>query len=120
MQAGSNGTPKSLASCGPAAAAAVLAAVSGPFSRPQRQVEALKAGCQLLQAGGGTRLSAGKGGWAAVQQAVQQALDGAGDNAKLAAALQRMEGLLAEQPSEQGKRGKQAIGGKGGPKKQKV
>lgn len=83
-------------------------------------MEALKAACQLLQAGGGTRLSAGKGGWAAVQQAVQQAQDGAGDNAKLTGALRRLEGLLAEQPSEQGKRGKQAPGGKGPAKKQKV
>ena len=113
--------PKSLSSCGPAAATAVLAAVSGPFSKPQRQVETVKAACQLLEGAGAAKLAAGRGGWQEVRQAVQKALDDTtADNPKLSAALQRLDGLLAEQPSEQGKRGK-AAGGKGGSaKKQKA
>ena len=82
------------------------AAAGGQHSKPQRHVEAAKAACQLLEGAGGTKLAAGKGGWQEARLTVQRAQDAAAGNPKLAAALQRLEGLLAEQPSEEGKRGK--------------
>ena len=121
LQASSGGgAAAALGSCGPAAAAAVAAAAGGKFSKPQRQVEAVKVACQLLESGGaGKVVVAGKGDWAAARQAVDQALDAAAGNAKLSAGLQRLEGLL-DLPSEQGKRGPKQ-GAKGGAaKKQKA
>ena len=118
LQASSGGAASALGSCGPAAAAAVAAAAGGKFSKPQRQVEAVKVACQLLESGGAGKLAAGKGDWAAARQAVDQALDAAAGNAKLSAGLQRLEGLL-DLSSEQGKRGPKQ-GAKGPAKKQKV
>lgn len=128
MQSAGGGAPKSLSSCGPALAAATLAAVKGPFSKPQRHVEALKLACQALESGGGAKLPAGKGGWQDVKAAAAAAQDSAADNPKLCAALTRLEGLLAEAPAAQqqqqqqgGKRGKggATAAAKGGPVKKK-
>lgn len=122
------GAPKSLSGCGPALAAATLAAVKGPFSKPQRHVEALKLACQALESGGGAKLQAGKGAWQDVKAAAAAAQDSAADNPKLCAALTRLEGLLEGAPAEQqqqqqgGKRGKPAAAAaapKGGPAKKK-
>jgi len=129
VQSAGSGAPKSLSSCGPALAAASLAAVKGPFSKPQRHVEALKLACQALESSGGAKLPAGKGGWQDVKAAAAAAQDSAADNPKLCAALTRLEGLLAEAPAGQqqqqqqqgGKRGKggAAAAAKGGPAKKK-
>ena len=103
-------------------AAAALAAVRGPFAKPQRHAEAVKLVCQSLESGGGAaKLPAGKGGWQGVRSAAAEAQDSAADNPKLCAALARLEGLLAEAPAEQVKRSKGAAAAKGGPaKKQKT
>lgn len=103
-------------------AAAALAAVRGPFAKPQRQVEAVKLVCQALESGGGAaKLPAGKGGWQEVKMAEAAAQDSAANNPKLCAALARLEGMLAEAPVEQGKRSKGTAAPKGGPaKKQKT
>lgn len=128
MQSAGSGAPKSLSSCGPALAAASLAAVKGPFSKPQRHVEALKLACQALESSGGAKLPAGKGGWQDVKAAAAAAQDSAADNPKLCAALTRLEGLLAEAPAVEqqqqqqgGKRGKggAAAAAKGGPARKK-
>ena len=103
LQAGGGGTPAALSGGDPALVAAVLAAVSGQFSKPQRQVEAAKAACLVVEGAGG---ATGGKAWQQVQQAAQCVADGA--DPKLAAALQRLEELLeAPAPSEAGgKRGK--------------
>lgn len=126
-QSAGSGAPKSLSGCGPALAAATLAAVKGPFSKPQRHVEALKLACQALESAAGAKLPAGKGGWQDVKAAAAAVQDSAADNPKLCAALSRLEGLLADAPAQQqqqqqqgGKRGKGgAAAPKGGPAKKK-
>lgn len=124
-----SGAPAALSSYGPSAAAAVSAAASGPFSKPQRQVEAVKVACQLLQSAGGVAklAAADKGSWQQAREAVQQALDAEVGNVKLAGSLGRLEGLLTAAPAEQqqGKRGgtqraKQAAPKGNATKKQKV
>lgn len=117
MQSAGGSAPSSLRGCGPAMAAAALAAVRGPFAKPQRHVEAVKLACQALQSGGGaTKLAAGKSGWQEVRSAAAAAQDSAADNPKLCAALAQLEGLLAE-VAEHGKRGKGAAAPRGGPTK---
>lgn len=124
LKSAGSGAPKSLSGCGPALATATLAAVKGPFSKPQRHVEALKLACQALESAAGAKLPAGKGGWQDVKAAAAAVQDSAADNPKLCAALSRLEGLLADAPAQQqqqgGKRGKGgAAAPKGGPAKKK-
>ena len=96
-----------------------MAATGSQFSKAQRQVDAVKTCCQLLEVTAASKALGGKGNWQEARQAAERALDAAAGHAKLAGSLQRLCALLAELPSEQGKRAKQ--GNKGGAvKKQKV
>lgn len=119
LQAGGSAVPKLLKSCGPAVAAAVTAAVLGPFAKPQRHLEAVAAACQVLESAEAAQIVHGKGGWHEARQATEQALGDASSSPKLAAALQRLEALLAEAPVGQGKRGKLPAGRAASAKKQK-
>lgn len=94
-------------------------AVAGPFTKPQRHVEAVKASCQLLESDGAAAIVQGKGSWQEVRQATEQALDDASSTPKLAAGLQRLTALLAEAPPGQVKRGKPTAGRAAPAKKQK-
>jgi hypothetical protein len=89
--------------------------VGGKYSKPQRQVEAAKIACLLVESGGGAAklASGGKQGgssaaaWKQAAAATATALDAAAGNPKLAAALERLEGLLAGDAGKGSKRAKQ-------------
>ena len=115
-----------------AVAAFVAAAVAGPFAKPQRHAEAVKAACHVVEAcssqtAGGAAEVLGTAGLARVQAAVQLALPGATGAPKLEAQLTRLQGFLGQQPSSaKHKQGgspraahKAAVGGKPGKQQQK-